>query len=244
MKRIYEKTLLPGSGLAVEVKQGQYLRVIDLKGQQVVDMAVFNLDNLREKLSTSNSRNRYIPKPGMQYVPRDHLEEGDWMMSTINRPLMTITKETMKSKGVHDACNRMCDHFMYKVFFGKERDGCHEIISKAVEPYGLLPEDIPDTFDLFMNYPHNCNKTSFEILDPISKPGDYIEFRAELNCLVGLSNCPFEFCAGGKCTTVKLEVDEDEHYRSSPILPPKEWLAEELKRRRRGDGGLPSLQPT
>jgi uncharacterized protein YcgI (DUF1989 family) len=37
MKKIAEKVMLPGSGLAVEVKQGQHLRVIDLEGQQVVE---------------------------------------------------------------------------------------------------------------------------------------------------------------------------------------------------------------
>jgi len=112
MKKVLEKTMPAGSGLALEVSQGQHLRVIDREGQQVVDMAVFNLENLRERLSTSNSRNRYIPKPGQKYAPRDHLEEGDWLMSTINRPLMTIVRETMEKKGVHDACNRMCDRFL------------------------------------------------------------------------------------------------------------------------------------
>jgi uncharacterized protein len=116
----YERVIPPGDGLAVGVNQGQYLRVIDLEGKQVVDMAVFNLDNLREKLSTSNSRNRYIPKPGRQYAPRDHLEKGDWLMSTLCRPMMTIVGETPVPKGVHDACNRMCDRFLYEVFYGIE----------------------------------------------------------------------------------------------------------------------------
>ncbi|NIO03948.1 MAG: DUF1989 domain-containing protein [Proteobacteria bacterium] len=45
-----------------------------------------------------------------------------------------------------------------------------------------------DTLDLFMKYPHSCIKQHFEILDPVSRPGDYIEFLAEINCLVGLTN--------------------------------------------------------
>ncbi len=102
MKLRLERVLAPGTGLAVGIKQGEHLRVIDLEGKQVFDMAVFNLQNLREKLSTSNSRNRYIPKPGQQYAPRDHLEEGDWLMSTLCRPMMTIVKETPVPKGVHE----------------------------------------------------------------------------------------------------------------------------------------------
>jgi hypothetical protein len=238
MKKVLEKTMPASSGLALEVSQGQHLRVIDREGQQVVDMAVFNLENLRERLSTSNSRNRYIPKPGQKYAPRDHLEEGDWLMSTINRPLMTIVRETMEKKGVHDACNRMCDRFLYKVFYDQDKDGCHEIISQVVAPYGLTPEEIPDTFDLFMSYPHNCDKGHFEIIDPISRPGDYIEFRAEMNCLVDLSNCPYEPCAGGSCTPVVVEIYEDENFVPKPILPPREWLEKEiLQRQARGEWG-------
>ncbi len=232
LEKILEQIMAPKTGLALEVKQGQHLRVTDLEGQQVVDMAVFNLDNPREKLSTSTSRNRYFPMPGEAYILRDHLEEGDWLMSTLCRPMMTIIKETPEPKGVHDACNRMCDRFLDEVLYGIDKDGCHEIISQAMAPYGLLPEDIPDTFDLFMNYIHNCAAHHFEILDPVSRPGDYIEFLAEMNCLVGLSNCPYEPCNAGKCTPVKVEIYEDKNYQSQPILSPAEWRREELRRRR------------
>ncbi len=237
MRKVFEQVMPAGAGLAVEVHQGRHLRVIDLEGRQVVDMAVFNLENPREKLSTSNSRNRYLPKPGERYAPRDHLEKGDYLMSTLCRPLMRIVEETPEPKGIHDACNRMCDRFLYEVFYGVEQDGCHEIISAAVAPYGLLPEDIPDTFDLFMNYPHYCSKGHFEIIDPVSKPGDYIEFRAEMDCLVAFSNCPYEPCSGGACTPVKIEVYEDENHVRTPVLSPSEWRKAELRRLREERGG-------
>jgi uncharacterized protein YcgI (DUF1989 family) len=53
VKTVCEKIMPPKTGLAVEVQTGQVFRVTDLEGKQVVDMAVFNLANLREKLSTS-----------------------------------------------------------------------------------------------------------------------------------------------------------------------------------------------
>ena len=71
MKRIVEHVIPPKRGHGLVVTRGQHLRIIDLEGKQVVDMALFNAENLREKLSTSNSRTRYIPKPGAEYVPRD-----------------------------------------------------------------------------------------------------------------------------------------------------------------------------
>lgn len=211
MNQIHEHVMPPKSGHAVEVKKGQHLRITDLEGKQVVDVAVFNADNHREKLSTSNSRTRYVPPPGQEYIPRDHLTEGDTLMSTLCRPMMTIVKETPEPKGIHDTHNRMCNRFLFESHGGVSQDGCHEIISKAVAEYGILPEDIPDTMDVFMNYQHNCEKHRWEILEPVSKPGDYIEFRAEMDCLVGLSNCPEDQltdCNARNCTPMKIEVFE------------------------------------
>lgn len=209
MRLVFEKVMPPKTGLAVVVEQGQHLRIIDLEGKQVVDMAVFNLHNLREKLSTSYSRTRYVPRSAGEYIPRDRLTEGDTLMSTICRPMMTIVKETAEPKGVHDVHNRMCNRFLYESHGVGPRDGCHEIISAAVAPYGLLPEDIPDTMDLFMNYHHDCARGRWVIEEPVTRPGDYIEFRAEMDCLVGLSNCPEDVltpCNAKRCTPVKVEV--------------------------------------
>jgi hypothetical protein len=201
--------MAPKSGLAVEVSRGQSLRITDIEGQQVVDVAVFNADNHREKLSTSNSRTRYVPAPGAEYVPRDRLSVGDTLMSTLCRPMMTIVADTPEPKGVHDAHNRMCNRFLFESHGVPVQDGCHEIISKAVASYGILPEDVPDTFDVFMNYQHNCATRRWEILTPVSRPGDYIELRAEIDCLVGLSNCPEDLltdCNGRDCTPMRIEV--------------------------------------
>jgi uncharacterized protein YcgI (DUF1989 family) len=212
MRKVFEQVMPGKSGLAVEVKKGQYLRVIDLEGKQVCDMAVFNKDNVREKLSTSYSRTRYEPKVVGEYVPRDKLMEGDTLMSTLCRPMMTIVKETSVVKGVHDCHNRMCNRYLYEVQLGiGPQDGCHEIISKAVAKYSILPEDIPDTFDINMSYTHDCVKHCWVIGEPVSRPGDYIEFRAEMDCIVALSVCPLEIgaCNAGKSTPMKVEIYEE-----------------------------------
>jgi uncharacterized protein YcgI (DUF1989 family) len=209
MKTVHEHVMAPKSGHAVEVKRGQHLRITDLEGKQVVDVAVFNAGNHREKLSTSNSRTRYVPEPGAEYVPRDHLTEGDTLMSTLCRPLMTIVADTPEPKGVHDTHNRMCNRFLYESHGVEVQDGCHEIISKAVAPYGIEPEDIPDTMDVFMNYYHDCERRRWVIAEPVSEPGDYIELRAGMDCLVGLSNCPEDRltdCNARHCTPMKIEV--------------------------------------
>lgn len=209
MNKVFEQIVPGKQGLAVELEPGQHLRVVDLEGRQVVDMALFNLPNLREKLSTSYSRTRYQPRHVGDYIPRDRIDVGDTLMSTLCRPMMTFVDETAPEKGVHDCHNRMCNRFLYEVQLGLEpQDGCHEIIGKAVAPYGLLPEDIPDTFDINMRYEHDCTRRRWVIGLPASRAGDHVEFRAEMPLLVALSVCPLESgdCNGGKSTPVRVEV--------------------------------------
>jgi uncharacterized protein YcgI (DUF1989 family) len=211
LKQIHEHVMAPKSGHAVKVEKGQHLRITDIEGRQVVDVAVFNAENYGEKLSTSNSRTRYVPPPGQEYIPRDHLSEGDTLMSTLCRPMMTIVADTPEPKGVHDVHNRMCNRFLFESHGAESQDGCHEIISKAVASYGIKPEDIPDTLDVFMNYYHDCERRRWVIDTPVSKPGDYIELRAEIDCLIGLSNCPEDRltqCNDRNCTPMKIEVFE------------------------------------
>ena len=190
-RQVFDQILAPATGIAIEVAAGQRLRVTDIEGLQVVDMAVFNARNPREKVSCAYSRTRAGTSQRGAFHPRDKLTIGDVLMSTINREMMRITADTPEIKGMHDVHGRMCNRDLYDALGQGPKDGCHEIISAAVASYGLLPEDIPDTMDLFMNYHHDCAEGWWVLEDGCSKPGDHIEFEALMDCLVALSNCPF-----------------------------------------------------
>jgi uncharacterized protein YcgI (DUF1989 family) len=199
----------PKTGHVVDVQQGQHLRITDLEGKQVVDMAVFNRHNLRDKLSPSYSRTRRTPKPGEGYRALDRLLEGDVLRSTACTPLMTIVEETAEAKGIHDTYIRMCNSLLYESFGLPPQKGCFETISALIAPYGIQPEDLPDPLNVFMNLEHDCTSSRWVTKEPVTKPGDYIEFRAEIDCLVAVSNCPEDTltpCNGYHCTPVKLEV--------------------------------------
>ena len=57
----------PKAGDVLEVRKGEHLRITDLEGKQVVDMAVFNRHNLRDKISTAYSRSRQPPRSGQGF---------------------------------------------------------------------------------------------------------------------------------------------------------------------------------
>jgi uncharacterized protein YcgI (DUF1989 family) len=212
MKTILEHVVPRKTGYALVVKKGNHMRVTNIEGTQVVDMAVFNADHPREKLSNAWSRSRYVPKDLSKYVVRDRLLPGDNLMSTKCRPLMTIIEDTAEPKGVHNLYNRMCNRYMYNLF-GIDQDGCAENIANAIEPFGGSYEDIPDCMDLFMNCYRDVDNQQWVYLEPITKPGDYIEFRAEMDCLVGMSNCPEDQLSDTNCrrsAPTRVEVFEPE----------------------------------
>jgi len=215
---LLNEVLPPKTGRALLVRSGEVLRITDLEGQQVVDVAIFNANNYRDRLSLSYSTTRYAmqysarrsgrPEPSV-LMSKDFLTEGDILMSTIFTPLMTIIKETPEPKGVHKVNQRMCNRRFYESFGLPGIDGCHEIISGVVAPYGIRPEDIPDTIDFFMNYHHDCASHSWLAEAPVSQRGVIVELRAETDCLVAISNCPedhFSQINGGRCTPMRLQV--------------------------------------
>ena len=161
---------------------------------------------MREKLSTSYSRSRAgTERLGGEdgFHPRDRLFEGDFLMSTINNQIMRITADTADVKGMHDVHGRMCNRYLYAAMGAGEKDGYQEIISGVAAPWDLRPEDIPDTIDLFMTFHHDCTQGWWVLEDGVSKPGDYIEFEALMDCLVALSNCRFY-----RGTPMKVEIFE------------------------------------
>jgi uncharacterized protein YcgI (DUF1989 family) len=113
----------------------------------------------------------------------------------------------------------------------------------VVAPFGISGGDLPDSMDLFMNYPYDCDLGSFSIKEPISRPGDYVQLRAEQDCLVAVSNCPEDLvspCNAYHCTPVEVAVfDRSAEASSTKGDDPIEWLQEELEKR----GLRPSTSP-
>lgn len=209
MQALVDRHVPPKTGVAVELKKGQRLRVIDLEGKQVVDMCVFNRTNPHEKLSTSWSRTRR--KPGEGWTSADRLVVGDVLLSTLCRPMLTIVGETAEPKGIHDTHIRMCNSLLYEIHGVGPRKACFETVSEVIRPYGIAPEDIPDPFNTFMNLQYSCDENRWVTSEPVTKAGDYIEYRAEMDVLVAFSNCPEDMLTATnvyKCTPVQVQVYE------------------------------------
>ena len=166
-------------GRAARVRKGQRIKVINSKGQQVVDTWAFNADDLREFMSMEHSRvaiGRIIP--GI----------GDTLVTNKRRPILTLVEDT--SGGIHDTLFAACDRWRYEALGCKEyHDNCTDNLAAGLAALGLTPPETPAPLNLFMNIPV-VDGNRVEIRPPVSTPGSYVSLRAEMDCIIAFSACP------------------------------------------------------
>ncbi|WP_433745678.1 DUF1989 domain-containing protein [Falsibacillus pallidus] len=184
-------------GQAFKMKKGQTVRVIDVEGEQVVDFVVYKDGDLSERID---------PGVTMDALHSYKVTPGDILYSNKYHPIMTVVEDDV---GVHDFFNPACRPEMYELLYNKkDHRSCYENLGQALEPYGLSQPDQYYPFNIFMNTVVEDNG-GMKVKRPLSKPGDSILLRAEMDLIVGVSACPCSEseCNGYKCTPIKVEVE-------------------------------------
>lgn len=171
--------LIPGGhGAAFPVRQGQYLEIVDVEGQQVADFVAFAQQDRREWLSTTHTRSATL---------RLSLEVGDVLESNWRKPMFRILRDDV---GSHDVITSMCDERRYRLDYGVEgHRSCRTNLTEAYAPWGIGEWEIPDPFNLFQNAPINPDR-SFGNQIPPGKAGDAIVLEVLMDAIAGISACP------------------------------------------------------
>lgn len=166
-------------GRAVALEAGQLLRIVNTHGHQVVDTWVFNAHDLDEFLSMEHMRaaiDRIRPKP------------GDRLVTNKRRPIVTLVEDS--SPGVHDTFIAACDIYRYQALGVTDyHDNCADNLRAAMAELGLTPPEVPSPLNLWMNIPI-MSDGSIDWKEPVSKPGDYVVLKADMDCIVAMSACP------------------------------------------------------
>jgi uncharacterized protein len=166
-------------GKAAYLKQGQQVRVINTHGQQVIDTWAFNRNDLSECMSMEHVRTA---------LGRIMVHVGDALVTTQRRPILRLIEDT--SPGVHDTLLAACDRYRYELLgCTTYHDNCTDNLVNALAELELVSPKTPSPWNLFMNIPvHSDGRLSFE--PPVSRPGDYVLLRAEMDCVIAFSACP------------------------------------------------------
>lgn len=191
-------TIPPRSGTALHLAKGQRLTVIDPQGRQVSDLLAFAADDLREVISSGRT---------LDYANRIYLSTGDKLYSNRSNVMLEIVEDTV---GRHDFLLTPCSKDTFRIIYGDTdpHRGCFGNLAAALEPYGVEPDQIPVAFNCFMNVPVNGETGEFTVEPPLSRAGDHVSFRAEMDLVVALTACSALQSNGGAFKPIQYRVDD------------------------------------
>ncbi|TVY38627.1 Uncharacterized protein LSUB1_G005422 [Lachnellula subtilissima] len=177
-----EKQEIPArKGKAARVSKGQFIRLINTHGKQVVDTWAFNAHELSERMSMEHSR--------------AHLDKilpaiGDSFVTNRRDPILTIVQDT--TPGNHDTLMAACDSHRYVKQFhlAEYHDNCTDNLKNALDELGEQGQEFsPSPFNIFMYIPvRDGQMLSWEA--PTTEAGQFITFRAEMDLIIAFSACP------------------------------------------------------
>jgi uncharacterized protein len=193
---ISREVVPPGGRWSCRLETGQRLRLVDIEGQQAVDFLCYSAELPLDRVNLPNTiklnRSLYIGKGCKVYS--DHA-----------KVMFTVVEDTC---GYHDTlagcCSNEIDFLRYNV---RKTKSCRSNFIAELAKWSMGPSEIVSNINFFMRVPFAVDG-QVEIADGISKPGDYVELRAEMPVLAVLSNCPQEHnpAAGLRPTPIEVIV--------------------------------------
>ena len=188
----------PGMPWSGYVAAGQFLRLVDLEGQQAIDFLCYNAHDTRERYHAANT----IKLAGNVY-----LGKGSVLRSVRARSMMAIVEDTC---GGHDTIFGCCSFELDEVRYGATNARCcQQNFEQELARHGMDARDVVSNVNFFMRVPVAADGAA-GIVDSDSRAGDFVYLRAEMDVLVVISNCPEALnpATGGRPTAVRAVVHE------------------------------------
>ena len=181
-------------GIALSVKEGQLITVVDLEGSQVVDFFAEVLNEPGEFLSTGVT---------IDCNESLRLRPGDLVYTNLYRPMFEMVADDV---GEHDLLHPCCRPEMYDFFYqnGAGHPNCLDNINASLREHRPIIHPV----NLFM-YTRIHADGSICVETPPSKPGDLVTLKALLDVRLGVAACSVSEskCNGGACSPVKIIIE-------------------------------------
>ena len=218
MKKINSELIPPRSASCINVNAGQFFRIKSVDGPQVGDLNLWSREELSEFFYSGKTRALY----GTHVSTKDRL----WSSLPTMRPMATITHDTLDWYGfdsfggsVHDIIGTRCDPYTNNLISGggQYHHCCHSNLTRALAKHcdlklNIAEKYVHDVLNVFMCTGFTRDTGQYFMKESPVKPGDYLEFFAEIDLIVGLSACPGGNCASehssdqANCYPLEIEV--------------------------------------
>ena len=185
----------PQSGVAFRLRRSEVLRITDPEGEQVADLFAFKDGDSACSLSSGRS---------IDYASKIYLTTGDVLYSNDSRRMFTIGTDMV---GRHDFLLTPCSQEMFEILYHHHghHPSCFENLYRSFAEFGITPDQIGTTFNVFMNVGVDP-AGSVSVEAPRSKPGDYLELRADMNMICALTSCSAEKSNNGRFKPIDYEI--------------------------------------
>lgn len=201
MTKVDAVTVPPRDAATFTVPAGHIFRISSVEGPQVGDLNLWNARDLSERFYSGKTR----------ALHGTHITTGDRMWSSFPamRPMATVIHDTLDWYGidsfggsVHDVIGTRCDPYTHNLLAGGQyHHCCHSNLTRALADHmGVAPQEaephVHDVLNVFMCTGFTRDTGQYFMKASPVRPGDHIDFFAEIDLLGALSACP-----GGDCSS-------------------------------------------
>ncbi|MGZ4243611.1 MAG: DUF1989 domain-containing protein, partial [Solirubrobacteraceae bacterium] len=173
----------PASAQSYEVREGEYIQIIDVRGKQCSDFLAFHRAKLEAGLErgldatvTRTLMGNAYPQPGL------YRKFYDLDMD----PLVEVVRDTV---GRHDTFALACQAKYYEDMGYPGHINCTDNFNGALRAFEIAPRKGWEALNFFYNTGFDSNmQLSFD--EPWSRPGDYVMLRAAGDLVCASSACP------------------------------------------------------
>ena len=199
--------IAPRSGTAFTMNKGDLLTVIDPRGEQVADLVAYAQSDHREVISSGRT---------LDYASRIFLTTGDPLYSNRSNVMLTIVDDDV---GRHDFLLTPCSKDTFRIIYGDKdpHQGCFGNLAKALKPFGIDADDIPVAFNCFMHVALDGKTGEISVQPPLSRAGERIVFRAEMDLIIGLTACSALQSNNGSFKPIEYMVTATEAQLAMPV---------------------------
>ncbi len=235
MEAIGETIVPPREARTFDVAAGHFFRIVSIEGPQVGDLNLWNAANLAERFFSGKTRALHAT----------HVSAGDRLWSALPylRPMATITRDTLDwygfdadGAGVHDVIGTPCDPYTNRLLGGGDyHHCCHSNLARALGarmnlPLSAAEPHVHDVLNVFMCTGFTRDSHRYFMKASPVRPGDFIEFFAEIDLIGALSACPGGDCGqshssdAARCFPLRIEIFRPragalENWRPPPVSP-------------------------
>lgn len=184
---------------AYEVREGDYIQIIDVAGRQCSDFVCFDARALEKGIERSFDMTATRTLTGTVY-PGPGLYNK--FFDTELTPLVEVVRDTV---GRHDAFGLACTAKFYEDAGYPGHPSCSENFNLSLAPYGVKRKRGWPCINFFYNTGLSTAHAIF-LDDPWSRPGDYILLRAMTDLVCASSACPDDIDATNAWNPTDIHV--------------------------------------